>query len=100
VAGFLKASVFEAIGEVLVALVSLGLLGMVVVLVTWGWGHSPVATVVLLAGILGFLVYGGYELIGRRGRRRGRLAATAAGAGWLRHAVGHDRGGVLRRLSR
>ncbi|QUQ72108.1 hypothetical protein [Kutzneria sp. CA-103260] len=77
---FLKELVAEVVGEVLVAVVSLGLLGVVVALVSWGWRHSPTATVVLVAGLAGFLGYGGYELIGRRGRRRGRLAATAAGA--------------------
>ena len=51
-----------------------------VALVSWGWRHSPAATVVLLAGIAGFLGYGGYELIARHGRRRGRIAAAAVGA--------------------
>lgn len=80
VVDFLKELAAEAIGEVLAAVVSLGLLAVVVALVSWGWRHSPVATVVLLAGVAVFLGYGGYELIGRRGRRRGRLAMTAAGA--------------------
>jgi hypothetical protein len=77
---FLKELVLEGIGEVLAGLVSLGLLGLVVALVAWGWRHSPAATSVLLVGTVGFLAYGGYELIARHRRRRGRLAATAAGA--------------------
>jgi hypothetical protein len=79
-ADFLKELVGEVIAETLVAVVALGLFGLVAALVAWGWGHSPVATVVLLAGLAVFLGYGGYELIGRSGRRRGRVAATAAGA--------------------
>ncbi|MFC0431628.1 hypothetical protein [Kutzneria buriramensis] len=77
---FLKDLVLEAVGELFLATVSFGLLAVVVTLVTWGWGRSPAATVGLLAGIAGFLAYGGYELFGRTTRRRGRLAATAAGA--------------------
>lgn len=77
---FLRDLVLEAVGEVFLAVVSIGLLAAVVTSVTWGWGRSPAATVGLLAGIAGFLAYGGYELFGRTTTRRGRLAATAVGA--------------------
>jgi hypothetical protein len=80
VAEFLKELVGEVVAEMLVWALSLGLLAVVVALVSWGWGHSPVATVVLLAGIVGFLGYGAYELIARHGRQRGRVAAIAVGA--------------------
>jgi cysteine synthase len=75
-----KYLILEAVGELFLAVVSLGLLAAVATLVTWGWGRSPAATAGLLAGIAGFLAYGCYELFGRTTRKRGRLAATAAGA--------------------
>jgi hypothetical protein len=70
----------EAIGEALVSVVALGLFGLVAALVTWGWGRSPAATGLLVAGLALLLGYGTYELIARRGQRRGRVAATAVGA--------------------
>lgn len=80
VAGFVVELVGEVVAGILLAVASLGLLAVVVALVSSGWRHSPAATVVLLAGIAGFLGYGGYELIARHGRRRGRIAAAAVGA--------------------
>lgn len=64
--------------DLLLALLALGLVLAVALLATWGWSASPVATVVLVAGAVAFLAYGGVEFF--RNGRRGRLAAIAMGA--------------------
>ncbi|GAA3434697.1 hypothetical protein [Kutzneria kofuensis] len=80
VAEFFRELILEIVGEALFTLLAVGLLAVVGALVSWGWARSPAATIVLLAGIIGFLGYGGYELVASVRRRKGRLAATAAGA--------------------
>ncbi|WP_121390568.1 hypothetical protein [Actinokineospora cianjurensis] len=69
----------EAVFEVLVAVLAIGLFVGVIALVAWGFAVNPIATTVLVAGLAVFLVFGVLDLIG--GRRPGRLGAILTGTG-------------------
>lgn len=70
----------EVLAEVIPALIALGLFAIVSIAAAWGWEKSPAATVVFVAGFVAFVAFGAHELWFRhQGRRRGRIAALAAG---------------------
>jgi uncharacterized membrane protein YozB (DUF420 family) len=84
----------EFLFEAVAAVIALALFAATVVAAVWGWRHSPVATIVLGAGLAAFLGLGVHELATRQAahRRGGRLAATAAGAvvfvvGWVMYLL-------------
>ncbi|MFS8103731.1 hypothetical protein LFM09_42080 [Lentzea alba] len=68
----------EGVYEVLLMWAVLAFLFAVGLLVSWAWQTAPVPTVVLVAGALAFLAFGGVEFF--RERRRGRLTMIAVAA--------------------
>ena len=68
----------EGAFEALLMCVILVFVCAVGLLASWGWRTVPVPTVVLIAGAVAFLAFGGVEFF--RDRRRGRLAMTAVAA--------------------
>lgn len=70
----------EFLLELIPGLIALALFAMVSVATAWGWQKSPAATVAFVAGFVAFVAFGAHELWFRhQGRRRGRVAALAAG---------------------
>lgn len=70
----------ELLAEAIPTVIALGLFAIVSFAAAWGWGKSPPATVVFVAGFAAFVAFGAHELWFRRqGRRRRRIAALAAG---------------------
>ncbi|WP_143073498.1 hypothetical protein [Actinokineospora terrae] len=90
---FLLELVGEAVFEVLVAVLAIGLFVGVLALVAWGFGVNPIATTVLVAGLAVLLVFGVLDLVG--GRRPGRIGAILAGTGlftviWLGYVLAYS----------
>lgn len=68
----------DAVSEALLGCAVLLFVCAVWLLASWAWRTAPVPTVVLIAGAVAFLVFGGVEFF--RDRRLGRLAMIAATA--------------------
>ncbi|MPY31566.1 hypothetical protein FNH09_09825 [Streptomyces adustus] len=85
---FLKESLVELVGEVVLKVIACLTVGGLALAFVWGWERSPLVTGGLGGALLAFLGYGGWELVrparpGRRGRLAGVAAATFAVAALL-----------------
>ncbi|MFB7336918.1 hypothetical protein ACFC00_35655 [Streptomyces adustus] len=85
---FLKESLVEFAGEVVLKVIACLVVGGLALVFVWGWDRSPLVTGGTGGALLVFLGYGGWELVrpvrpGRRGRLAGVAAATFAVAAFF-----------------